>query len=43
MLFIDMQKLITKILKDYDKNREMSYLKYWNVNNSYGQRHKIFL
>ena len=23
-------------MKDYDKNKQSSYLKYWNVNNSYG-------
>ena len=23
-------------MKDYDKNKESSCLKYWNVNNSYG-------
>ena len=25
-----------KYMKDYDKNKEWSYLKYWNVNNLYG-------
>ena len=25
-----------KYLKDYDKKKESSYLKYWNVNNFYG-------
>ena len=25
-----------KYMKDYDKNKELSYLKYWNVNNFYG-------
>ena len=25
-----------KYMKDYDKNKESSYLKYWDVNSSYG-------
>ena len=25
-----------KYMKDYDKNKESSYLKYWNVNNLCG-------
>ena len=25
-----------KFMKDYHKNKESSYLKYWNVNNLYG-------
>ena len=25
-----------KYLKDYDKNKELSYLKYWDLYNSYG-------
>ena len=33
MQFIDIQKLI---MKDFDKNKEPSYLKYWDVYNLYG-------
>ena len=25
-----------KYIKDYDKNREWSYLKYWDINNLHG-------
>ena len=28
-------KTTNKYMKDYDKNKEPSYLKYWNVNNLY--------
>ena len=36
MQFINMRKLQNKYIKDYDKNKESLYLKYWNVNNLYG-------
>ena len=26
---------LDKYMKDYDKNKESSYLQYWDVNNSY--------
>ena len=33
MLFIDMRN---KYMKDYEKNKESSYIKYWDVNNLHG-------
>ena len=29
-------KANNKFMKDYDKNKELSYFQYWNVNNLYG-------
>ena len=31
-----MSKANNKYIKDYDKNKESLYLKYWNVNNLHG-------
>ena len=30
------EKASNKYMKDYDKNKKLSYLKYWNVTNLYG-------
>ena len=27
---------VNRYMKDYDKDKELSYLKYWDVNNLYG-------
>ena len=29
-------KANSKYMKDYDKNKESSYIQFWDVNNSYG-------
>ena len=29
-------KAINKYIEDYDKNKEWSYIQYWDINNLYG-------
>ena len=35
-LFNDIPKLVTNKLKNYDENKESSYLQYWDESNLYG-------
>ena len=35
--FINMQKSITNIMKDYYKNKELSYLQYWEIIHLYSR------
>ena len=30
-------KANSRYMEDYDKNKEFSYIKYWNINNLHGQ------
>ena len=34
-LYLSIRKSI-EYIKDYDKNKELPYIQYWNVNNLYG-------
>ena len=34
-------QFMIKIYKDYDKNKESSYIQYWDVNNLYGWAKKV--
>ena len=34
-------QFMIKIHKDYDKNKESSYIQYWDINNLYGWAKKV--
>ena len=36
VLYLSICKANNKCMKDYDKNNELSYIQYWDVNNFYG-------
>ena len=36
-LYLSICKSHNRYMKDYDKNKESSYIQYWHKNNSYGQ------
>ena len=42
-LSFNTNKANNKYMKDYDKNKEQSYLKYWDVNNLYGWKTSLKL